>query len=45
MIEELCGDDDKKWQDCLEIAKQSLQMRINLWNSISNCIDDKQDFL
>lgn len=45
MIEELCGNDDKKWQECLDVAIQSLQMRINLWNSISDCIDDKQAYL
>lgn len=45
MIMELCGDDDKKWQECLEVAKKSLQMRITLWNSISDCIDQRLEFL
>lgn len=41
MIEELCGNDEKKWRDCLQIAEQSLQMRIKLWNVISDCIDKR----
>lgn len=34
MIEELCGDDSKKWQEVLDVAKHSLQVRINLWSGI-----------
>lgn len=34
MIIELCNNDDKKWEEVLETAKQSLQLRINLWNGI-----------
>ncbi|NQX86375.1 MAG: DUF3050 domain-containing protein [Flavobacteriaceae bacterium] len=38
MIEELCGDDDSKWNDALEVAKQALQHRIDLWTSITSQI-------
>ncbi len=44
MIEELCGNDDQKWNDCLEVAEQSLKMRMKLWDAISDCIDQKESF-
>ncbi len=34
MISELCGDDVKKWNEVLEVAKKSLQQRILLWDGI-----------
>ena len=36
MIENLCGDDEKKWDEVTKIAKESIQMRIKLWNHICN---------
>ncbi len=39
MIEELCGEDQQKWDDVLYYAKQSLQKRINLWNGIAEKIN------
>ena len=34
MINELCGDDEKKWTDVSTIAEESLKQRISLWDSI-----------
>lgn len=42
MISELCDDDDKKWEEALEIAKLSLEKRIELWDAISELILQQQ---
>ncbi|CAL2101155.1 conserved protein of unknown function [Tenacibaculum sp. 190130A14a] len=39
MIEELCGDDQQKWDDVLFYAKESLKKRVNLWNGITKEIN------
>lgn len=41
MIEELCGNDDTKWNEVLITAKQALKMRIKLWDSINHSIKNK----
>jgi hypothetical protein len=46
MITELCGDDHKKWDDVLAIAKESLTVRINLWSGIEKQLKNyKQEFV
>ena len=42
MIEELCGDDHKKWAEVREIAQKSLQHRINLWDSINQRLEEQK---
>ena len=34
MIKELCGEDETKWNDAIEISKIALQKRIDLWDGI-----------
>ena len=43
MIEELCGNDDKKWQEVLEVAKDSLQVRIDLWCAVEEELKSKKE--
>lgn len=38
MVSELCGENDKNWEQALEIAKKSLEMRIKLWDTIHKSI-------
>lgn len=45
MIQELCGEDNNKWNEVLEVAIEALELRIRLWDSISECIDKKRLFL
>ena len=36
MISELCGNDNEKWDEVLNVAKQSLSKRILLWDTIAD---------
>jgi hypothetical protein len=42
MIEELCGDDDNKWQEAKKVATNCLQARIKLWDGIEQSIKDRK---
>lgn len=42
MIEQLCGDDDKKWQEAKQVAARCLKARIKLWDGIEQSIKDNQ---
>jgi len=44
MISELCGNDDAKWNETLIVAKQSLEKRISLWDSINDLIQNKKHY-
>ena len=43
MIMELCGDDELKWEEVLDVSQNALQRRIELWNSISGAIQSKKE--
>jgi hypothetical protein len=38
MIEDLCGSDGKKWQEVAQVAQESLEKRIGLWNAIERLV-------
>lgn len=40
MIQELCGADVQKWNDCITVSKQALQHRIALWSAIEDKIEE-----
>ncbi|NHN27057.1 DUF3050 domain-containing protein [Flavobacterium jejuense] len=45
MIEELCGKDEKKWQEVEDISTLALQKRIGLWNAIEETILKKMELI
>ncbi|MDX5423637.1 MAG: DUF3050 domain-containing protein [Hymenobacteraceae bacterium] len=38
MVSELCGDDDEKWQQALEVSKGCIEQRIALWSGIRSLL-------
>ena len=42
MIEELCGEDEIKWQEAKKVAIDCLKARIFLWDGIEQSIKDRQ---
>jgi len=42
MVSELCANDNKKWEETLTVAKQSLRKRIALWDSINDLIQKEK---
>ena len=45
MISALCGDDEGKWNDVLEVSIEALEKRINLWDEISTQIKQNKSAL
>ena len=43
MIEELCGEDEQKWNDVLYYAKVSLEKRVNLWKGIERKLSQNKE--
>ena len=41
MLEELCGEDPKKWEEAARYAKAALESRIRLWDGVLAAIGDK----
>ena len=42
MIAELCGNNENKWNDVLEVSIEALEKRISLWDEIANEIKLRQ---
>lgn len=42
MVSELCGNNEDKWNDVLEISIEALKKRMDLWNAIANEIKFKR---
>lgn len=42
MVSELCGKDDTKWEEALEVAKLSLQKRVLLWDAIHDLVEQEK---
>jgi len=42
MISELCGNDENKWNDVLEISIEALEKRIGLWDEITDEIKQRK---
>ena len=38
MVSELCGEDDEKWQEALEVSIDCIEQRIQLWDGIRNML-------
>ncbi len=42
MVEQLCGNDDKKWQEVKAVAEKSLISRIEFWDGIEAEIEERK---
>ncbi len=43
MVEELCGNDDYKWQEAIEYSQKALSHRIALWDGVQHEIKMKRE--
>jgi len=43
MISELCGDNDDKWNEVLDVSIQALQKRLDLWDEIAEEIKESKE--
>jgi hypothetical protein len=34
MIQELCGNDEQKWQEATQVSIEALKMRMHLWDGV-----------
>ncbi|QCR23290.1 DUF3050 domain-containing protein [Pontibacter sp. SGAir0037] len=41
MVDELCGDDEDKWQEALEVSIACIEQRIQLWDGIRNQLNSE----
>jgi hypothetical protein len=42
MIEELCGEDEQKWLEAKQVARECLKARIKLWDGIEHSIKERK---
>ena len=42
MISELCGDDENKWNEVLEVSIEALEKRVALWDEIADEVKVKK---
>jgi pyrroloquinoline quinone (PQQ) biosynthesis protein C len=42
MIQDLCGNDEQKWQEATHVSKEALKMRMHLWDGVLQEIESVQ---
>jgi phage FluMu protein gp41 len=43
MISELCGDNENKWKEAGETAREALKKRLDLWDGISKAMETRPE--
>jgi len=41
MVNQLCGNDQTRWEEAISYSKQALQLRIKLWDGILGELENK----